>query len=88
MDDFPGSSPSNYLFADPDSYMVKYKCDEMFDGGMHAHYIMIMSRSTEMSADQLATIKADITEKIPSYDSSWFNMHVTAQKDCQYDWTL
>ena len=75
MDDFPGTGATNILSIDTDSYMVRYSCGEMFDGGMHAHYITIMSRSTEMSADQLATIKADITEKIPSYDSSWFNMH-------------
>ena len=51
MDDFPGTSPFSFLSADPDSYFVMYNCGEMFDGGMHAHFITIMSRSTEMSAD-------------------------------------
>ena len=77
--------PFPVVATDYTTYDIGYYCMDMIENFMKLDYIMVYSRTPEMSEETKATVKAIILEKVPSYNYNWQILHSTSHNDCTYD---
>ena len=64
-------SPFGILATDYENYDIGYYCMDMIENVMKAEYIMVYSRTKEMSDETKQIVKDIINEKVPSYNYNW-----------------
>ena len=64
-------SPFGILATDYTSYDIGYYCMDMIDGYLKAEFVLVYSRTPEMSDETRETVREIINEKVPSYWYDW-----------------
>ena len=64
-------SPFGILATDYETYDIGYYCMDMIENVMKAEFVMVYSRTKEMSKETKKIVRDIINEKVPSYAYDW-----------------
>ena len=64
-------APFGILATDYETYDIGYYCMDMIENVMKAEFVMVYSKSQEMSDETKQVVKDIINEKVPSYNYDW-----------------
>ena len=66
-----GRSPFGILATDYTTYDIGYYCMDMIENVMKAEFVLVYSRTQEMSDETKQVVREIINEKVPSYNYDW-----------------